>query len=332
MNNTLSLPARARLGRGASSTIGLLGAITGLGLIWVWSSPAFRVMWASWVSDPHYSHGFFVPAYSGFLLWHRRKLIETIQPGGFWAGTALIVVGLLLDLAGIYFYYEWFSMIALLPALAGLFVLVGGWPALRWSWPAIFFLAFMIPLPYRVEYALGQPLQFLATRMSAFALQTLGLPAVVEGNVIAVGDARIGVVEACNGLGMLVMFAAFSVGMVFLIERPWTDKSLILLGAVPTALLANIIRITVTGVLHAKVSGETANAVFHDWAGYLMMPLALGMLWLELVVLDHLFVAAPASAPVKAPSMDWAFRPTNVVDVPARPHGRQRPRRGHGRS
>jgi hypothetical protein len=50
-----------------------------------------------------------------------------------------------------------------------------------------------------------------------------------------------------------------------------------LVSAVPIALIANVTRITVTGVLHVSVGGEIAHAVFHDWAGWFMMPLALGL-------------------------------------------------------
>ena len=162
--------------------------------------------------------------------------------------------------------------------------------------PAVAFLVFMIPLPYRVEYLLGGPLQNLATASSAYALQTMGLPAVTEGNVIHINEAKIGVVEACNGLGMLVMFFAFATAAAFVIPRP-ADKAVILLSAVPISLVANVSRITLAGFLHAKVGGEVADHFYHDMAGLLMMPLALAMLWGELFVLSRLLVEAPASDP-----------------------------------
>src|SRR5262249_8698964 len=55
--------------------------------------------------------------------------------------------------------------------------------------------------------------------------------------------------------------------------------------AVPIAVLSNVTRITVTGVLHKVAGGEVADYVFHDLAGWLMMPLALGLLWLEMRLL-----------------------------------------------
>jgi exosortase/archaeosortase family protein len=77
--------------------------------------------------------------------------------------------------------------------------------------------------------------------------------------------------------------------MVFIIERPWWDKFVILLSAIPIALLVNIIRITVIGLLYwITPDNNIAHKLGHDWAGLFMMPLALGFLWLELQILERL--------------------------------------------
>src|SRR5206468_3303453 len=101
---------------------------------------------------------------------------------------------------GTYLFFDWLAAMALLPCVAGLVLLAAGWRALRWAWPAILFLGFMVPLPHRVEVALAHPLQRVATAASTYALQTLGFVAFSEGNVIRLGQVRIGVVEACSGL------------------------------------------------------------------------------------------------------------------------------------
>jgi len=62
------------------------------------------------------------------------------------------------------------------------------------------------------------------------------------------------------------------------------------LSAFAIALISNITRIAVTGILHVTVSHELADQVFHDWAGWLMMPFALFLLWFELWLLSRLFL------------------------------------------
>ena len=195
------------------------------------------------------------------------------------------------------FCFTWIDAVALLPSLAAVALLVGGRAALRWSWPAIAFLFFMIPLPYQIEIALGRPLQRVATLGSAFMLQTLGQPAVAEGNTIMINDVKLGIVEACSGLRMLVTFFAFSTGVALLIRRPWLDKMCIVLSAIPIALLTNIIRITATGVMY-QMNAEFAHTFFHDLAGWFMMPVCLAFLGTELWILNRLISDVQPARPV----------------------------------
>src|SRR5439155_25277796 len=124
-----------------------------------------------------------------------------------------------------------------------------------------------------------------------FALQALGYPALAEGNVILLNDVRIGVVEACSGLTMLVTFFALSTAVAIVVRRPLLDKVVILpIASVVIAVLTNVVRITVTGVLYELAGERVAQAVFHDWAGWLMMPLALGCLAFVLWFLSRLLV------------------------------------------
>ena len=85
---------------------------------------------------------------------------------------------------------------------------------------------------------------------------------------------------------MLLTFLALSTGMAILVQRPALDRVIILLSAVPVAVLANVVRIALTGVLYVEGGRELGEKVFHDFAGWLMMPFALLMLWIELKLLD----------------------------------------------
>ena len=262
----------------------LAGTAAAAALLWVqW--PTLTTVAARWTRDPQYSHGYLVPLFSLFLLWHRRDRFPAGPTRASWWGLPLLAAGLALRLVATYFYYPWLDPLALLPCVAGLILLAGGWAALKWAWPAVAFLAFMLPLPYQLEVALAHPLQRIATAASTYALQTLGFAAFAEGNVIRMGQVRIGVVEACSGLSMLMIFFALATAVTLLVRRPWPERTALLLSAVPVALVSNILRITVTGVLHKMAGKEIADLVFHDLAGWLMMPLALVLLAAELRLL-----------------------------------------------
>jgi exosortase len=270
------------------------------GLLWAyWTT--FVEMANRWRHEAQYSHGYLVPAFAAFLLWSRRdRLGDNFAPQVNWWGLALIGVALGLRLAAAYFYMSALDGLSLLPFVAGLCLLLGGWGFFKAAWPAVAFLAFMLPLPFTVETALAAPLQRVATVVSTYTLQTLGFPALSEGNVIRVKEHSIGVVEACSGLSMLMIFFALATAFVLVVNRPLLDKVFLLLSAVPIAIVSNVARITVTAMLYETVDSKVAEAFFHDFAGWLMMPLALLLLALEVWILNHLLVEPEKKRPMTA--------------------------------
>jgi exosortase len=206
-----------------------------------------------------------------------------------------------LRLVAAWLHVDWIDAVSLLVTLGGVCALVGGPPLLNWAWPAGVLLCFMLPLPYQAEVALAQPLQRIATVASTYALQTIGFPAVAEGNIIHIDDLRIGVLEACSGLGMLMTFFALSTAVALMVRRPLLERVILTASAVPIGIGVNIVRITATGILHKTAGSGVANAVFHDLAGWLMMPLALALLWLEMRYLCRLFPMSACVPPRPRP-------------------------------
>lgn len=289
---TATLNSSPKLSTRALLTITLLTS----GLLWA-TWPVWQTMADRWSEDPRYAHGYLVPIFAVVLLWLRRDRLEGLGLTPSYWGGPLILLGLALQLGGAFFYYEWFEAAAILPLAAGLCVSCLGVSSLRWSWPAIGFLAFMVPLPFRLEGMMAHPLQKIGTLISTYALQTIGLPAVAEGNVILIDDVRIGVVEACSGLGMIFTFIAMSAGVAILCSRPMLDRLAILVSAIPIAIAVNVMRITCTAMAHRLSGSVAAGMIFHDFAGWLMMPAGLALLWLELVLLTHLLVESEAPRP-----------------------------------
>ncbi len=246
-----------------------------------------------WWNEPDYLYGFLVPVFSGYLLWTRRELATFEPVKGIWWGLPLIALAAAMRWASAYYYYELLDPMSLVPCLAGLTLFLGGWRALRWAWPAIVFLVFMVPLPGFIAGTLSHPLQRIGTLASTYVIQTIGLPCTSRGNVIVLATGQVGVVEACNGLRMMMLFVAVSAGAALVIEGGFLRKTVVVLSAIPIAVIANVARITVTSVLHEWVSHDLADKLFHDVAGFFMMPLAVGLLWLELGLISTLTIEEP---------------------------------------
>ncbi len=276
-------------------------AIAGLTALLIYSYwPGLLNAQSSW-SNPQYSHGWIVPLFSAALLFWWRRPVEPVTASARIAGLAFLAMSFGLRLAAARYRIVTIDMYTFVPALMGVFLLVGGWSMFRWAWAPIAFLIFMYPLPDEATRYLLGPLQTLATIVSTYALQTLGLDAFREGNQIVVGEMHLGVVDACSGLRMLTIFVALSVALVMLGDREWWENLVILASAIPIALIVNSIRITVTGLLYQVASSELAEMVFHDLAGWVMMPMALGMLFLLQQILAHLVVTEDTTVAALAP-------------------------------
>jgi exosortase/archaeosortase family protein len=101
---------------------------------------------------------------------------------------------------------------------------------------------------------------------------------------------------------MLMTFFALSTAMALIVKAPLPDRLALVASAVPIAVIANVLRITATGAAyyHLGTESATAQAIMHDLAGWLMMPLALLLLWLELKYMGWLLIPVEETSPVLA--------------------------------
>ena len=251
--------------------------------------PGLTNAYIAW-ANPQYAHGWIVPLFSAALLFWWRQPVAPVRLSARYVGLLLLAASLGLRLFSASYRIVTIDMYTFVPAICGVFILVGGWSVFRWAWAPLMFLIFMYPLPDEATRYLLGPLQTTATMVSTFALQTLGLEAYREGNQIVLGEMHLGVVDACSGLRMLTIFVALSVGLVMVGQRSWWENAIILASAIPIALAVNSIRITVTGVLYQVADSEFAERVFHDWAGLVMMPMAMAMLYAEQYILANVFL------------------------------------------
>jgi exosortase len=280
--------------RQSIATICALAAATVLfGLAY---APNFSDLYSVWDADPNYSHGFLVIPIALWILWRRlkdtpAKLSPTAVPAPWWGWVFLIAILAVRALAYEY-YLRWVETATLVPAIACLTWTFGSWPLLRRVWPAIIFLVFLLPLPPGVNDFIALPLQRIAATGSCFLLQLSGLWAIQEGNVIHLatphGPMPLDVALACNGLRMLMTMAATITATIILIPLPTWKRITLLFSTVPIAMLSNMIRIVATGWCYYIITGPKAKEWAHDASGWLMMPLALLLVWLELQLLSWL--------------------------------------------
>ena len=297
----------------------LVGMLVGLTLLVVWSYANSLAIAAEQWMGAQYSHGWLVPLFAIALLWLRGEpygLTPEAVRNNTWGeglltqggvsmperlvGVAFLSVGLGGRLYCTNIGYEAPELFTIIPTLAGVFMLVGGWRVIKWAGPAIAFLFFMCPLPYTIADHVFKTLQKIATIASTFVLQTLGFPAFREGNTINLGPdiQPLNVIDQCSGLRMLTIFIALCFAVAMVIQRPMWERIVIVLTSIPIALAVNVARISITGMMHVAFHGTEhavlADRFFHDFAGWVMMPMAMILLFLEFVILQKLTIAEEA--------------------------------------
>ncbi len=274
------------------STVHLLMVVSVLTfVVFVWSYwPTWMNLVSQWNQVPDYSHGFLVAPLAGLFLWIRRD-----QFPGITFGASNMLGLLIIAFAGVirsissYYYLDALDGWSIPIWISGFVLMFCGWRVFWWAMPSMVFLIFMVPLPYTIETMMAQPLQVVSTNMSSFVLQCLGQPAITEGSTILLGDQTLEIVRACSGLRILFGVAALAFAFIVLFERPFWAKILMIAGVLPIALLANSIRIVMTGLLYQVGFDEAANRISHDVAGWVMIPLAAAFFGALLFYLDRLF-------------------------------------------
>ncbi len=271
--------------------LGVAAAVLGLAY-----APNLLELGRTWGTDENYQHGFLVIPIALFILWRRLAEIPLEEDSDIgtapWWGWALLLAALVARSVAYEGGFQWVETATILPAIVGLTWAFGGRPLLYRAWPAILFLVFMLPLPNAVNGLIALPLQRIAATGSYFLLQLSGFWVIQQGNVLHLttpfGMRMLDVALACSGLKMLMTLAATVTATILLIPLPPWKRIALLLSAVPIALASNIARIVTTGWCYYYIEGEAGQHWAHDISGWMMMPLALILVGLELRVLSWL--------------------------------------------
>ena len=162
--------------------------------------------------------------------------------------------------------------------IGGLVVYFAGWRMLgsvSGPWLALFL---MIPLPAIVFNEIAFPLQILASRLASWQLELLRVPVLQEGNIIVLSSMSLDIVEACSGLRSLMSLITVAVFYGLFFERRVWMRCLLVLMAIPVAVLTNALRITVSALLAEYFNPELAEGFFHEFSGFLLFVLSLTVL------------------------------------------------------
>ncbi len=221
-----------------------------------------------WWDDSNYTHGFLVPLFSGYLVWRQRARLRALLPRGSALGLPVLLAGLAALLLGDVAAELFLMRASLIVVLAGLVLFHLGRAVFRVLLFPLAFLFFMVPLPAILFYAITFPLQSLAAQQAAWALDLLGVPVILDGNVIHLSQLTLGVTEACSGIRSLISLLGGAVAWAYLALPGGWLMLIFVVSTVPITILANAGRVISTGLIGQWFGVEYASGFFHTFSGW----------------------------------------------------------------
>ena len=267
---------------------------------------------SNWWSDENYSHGLLVPLIIGYILWLERDKLAA-EPtrsstllGGLTVAAALFA--LWVGVAGAELYSQRMSLVLL---IAGTVIYFWGLKFLRLVWVPLALLILAIPIPAIIFNKIAFPLQLFASRCAVWSMSMLGIPVLRQGNIIelkplnSLDTRKLEVVEACSGIRSLMTLVTLAVVFAYF-THPRSDdgsgkggkfgflrsygfwrSSILVLSAVPIAILTNAARVSGTGILSHYYGTQVADGFFHSFSGWAIYVVAFLLLFGVGFILDR---------------------------------------------
>ncbi|MCC5823806.1 MAG: exosortase/archaeosortase family protein [Phycisphaerales bacterium] len=281
----------------------IAGLFTRTGLVWtVLLSVAFLGLFYRWLLTQgemsvaymqDWGHAFVIPGISGYLIWRRREMIAKEASEVFWPAAVPFVLGVVS-----YAYCivnvrnHMLQGASLVLALGGLVLLLTGPRMLRHLFLPIAYLLLAITISEAIMLNVTFSLQLIASQGAWLMLNLIGQPfnwfiVEIDGNMLELirnsGEVLpMNVAEACSGMRMVVAFYALAGAVALLATREWWQRIALMLLAGPVAILMNMVRVTVLGLL-MLIDKDLAAGDAHMIIGTLLLfpslLLFLGIVW-----------------------------------------------------
>jgi exosortase len=249
-----------------------------------------------WYNESNWSHGFLIPLFSAFLLYSRRQELLSVPRRVCLWGLPVVLIAIVAEVLAVYpvknTWTYWMSMVLL---TFGLVLYLGGWRIIRLTALPILYFVLAIPIPGLLYERIALPLQNLAARASMLLLRAMGTEISVRASHLEIVSVEgnwypLTVAEACSGVRSLLAYVALGVAWAYLTDRPIWQRVILVLAAVPIAILTNVLRVAITASMYVLDKPQLGQRFMHEFTGMLMLVPALLMFWGLAKLLDSLFV------------------------------------------
>ncbi|MHC4975161.1 MAG: exosortase/archaeosortase family protein [Planctomycetota bacterium] len=274
----------------------LLMGLGALAILAAW--PVWYAIFERGWKDVEQSHVFLAPFVIGLLIWVRRERVRLCRPCWSFLGPVVILVGWGLTWVGFRREWELFEHAGAAGMLVGAVLTVVGPQCMRKYAPALGAVVFLFPVPGRIRVRIAGPLENISAQITEFGLDLIAIPISRAGNTLTVNNIEVQIAEACNGMRMVAALALVTYAFVFSVPMRNSVRFGILAISPLIALVVNVIRLIPTVLFYGYSTSEVADT-FHDISGWLMLGVALALLWGLLQILRWIEVPVTSYAVVE---------------------------------
>ena len=241
--------------------------------------PLYQGIIGSWLYDSNNSHGILVPFISLFLIWKKRTELKLCSIIVDMRGLFLLFISLVLYIASYAGDVTVAARSMMVFSLMGLVLYnFGKYIFKKIRFPLLFML-FMIPIPVSIVGLFSLPLQRLASDISAALIRMASIPVYQEGNMLYFAQTQLEIAEACSGIHSMMAMLMLGTIFVYLTRMSLLGAVLMIASAIPISMIANIARVTGTGILAHLYGAKVAKGFLHEFSGIAVFFLGLTLMW-----------------------------------------------------
>jgi len=290
-------------------------AVLAIAILWFYW-PVLAKLFGDLAKDEDNSFGLLLPLVSGYIVYLKLPQIRSYLWRPSWLGLLFVAVGFALYIVGELGADLYVPRVSFVVVITGLLFLMGGWGLVRLLLFPLFLLVLTFPLPGLLTKQLTMPLQLISSRLATGMLQMVGTPAFCQGNVIDLGVRQMQMVEACSGLRYILALFALGVIFCYFFQRRLWKILLLLMVLIPSAIVANALRVMGMGIIPALQQ----PGFWHAFSGWLIFVFCLGILSLINWILNKIQPLSaippdPFAPPTPAPRRALAIESYLVLAV-----------------
>jgi len=229
---------------------------------WMWNT--------CWHPQKDYQHGLLIPLIILALVIYRWPKLLTAKKSSEWWGLAIAIIGVLFFVLAARVVQARVAAGSLPFVAFGLIAYIWGRDVARYMFFPCCLIFFAIPIPGLLQAT--NDLQIFSTKSAAVVGKLFDIELFFAGskiNSVPAGKWDFEVDEGCSGIRSLVALTLISAIYGHLTQDRLWKKVLLLVAALPLAVLANAVRISSIILIAEFWSDEFAGGIYHNWSGFI---------------------------------------------------------------